>query len=271
MAIITISREIAALGEEIAAEIARLCGYRIVDRDYLERRLAEHGIGPEALQKYDEKRPGFWSSLSEDWSDYLMYLKLALFEEASGGGCIIIGRGGSVVFRRVPSHLAIRITAPLDIRVARTMKLHSFDERRARQIVDHCDHSRMGFSRIYFGIDWSDPREFDLCINTARLGALQAAAVVKDCIARTIGSEEERAGKAMVQNLLLAQKVQTEICCGKKLHLPDLEVSVEDGIATLSGLSNTSAAMDLALATAREVAGVRGVKNAMHLVREYSA
>ena len=58
MGIITISREFAALGEEMAAELSKAAGLRIVDRDTIERRLAEHGCGAAEQQRYDEKKPG---------------------------------------------------------------------------------------------------------------------------------------------------------------------------------------------------------------------
>ncbi|MGA2546008.1 MAG: cytidylate kinase family protein [Rectinemataceae bacterium] len=270
MAIVTIARESVALGEETARELSRMTGFRIVDRDYIEKRLAEHGFKPDEQQKYDEKKPGFWSSLSENWADYIQYLKLALYEEASCGDCIIMGRGGSFVFRKVPNHLAVRVAAPLSVRVERTMKQFSCYERQALQMVEQCDHNRVGFSKIFFAVDWADPRGYDLTINTARLDAVRAAEIVKDCLALAIDAEDEAAGKEMIPNLLLGQKVLTEIICAKKVHLANLTATAEQGVVTLDGLSNTKAAIDVAIATARALPGVREVKNAIHLVQEYT-
>jgi cytidylate kinase len=270
MAIITVARELAALGEETARELSRMTGYRIVDRDYIEKRLSEHGFRSEDQQKYDEKRPGFWSSIAENRAAYIQYLKLALLEEASCGDCIIMGRGGSAVFRKVPNHLAVRIAAPLGARVERAMKQFSCDEKQARQIVEQCDYNRIGFSKIYFAIDWADPRGYDLTINTARLDAVRAAEIVKDCMDRAIGAEDEAAGTEMVPDLLLGQKVLTEIICVKKERLASLSATAEQGVVTLGGLSNTKAAIDLAIAAALAVPGVREVKSVMHLVQEYN-
>jgi cytidylate kinase len=270
MAIITIARELAALGEETARELSRMSGFRIVDRDYIEKRLAEYGFKPDEQKKYDEKRPGFWSSLSANWADYIQYLKLALYEEASCGDCIIMGRGGCIVFGEVPNHIAVRIAAPLDLRVERAMKQFSCDERQARHFVEQCDHNRIGFSKIYFGVDWVDPRGYDLTINTARLDAAQAAEMMKDCMALMIDADDEASGKLMIPDLLLSQKVLAEILCVKKAHLASLTATAEQGVVTLGGLSNTMAAIDAAVAAARSVPGVRDVKSAMHLVQEYA-
>ena len=271
MAIVTIARELAALGEETARELGRMTGYRIVDRDYIEKRLAEKGFKPEKQQRFDERRPGLWSSLSENGADYIRYLKLALYEEASEGDCIVMGRGGSVVFRKVPNHLAIRIGAPLGVRVDRAMREFSCDERQARQIVEQCDHNRLGFSKIFFDSNWADPRGYDLTINTARLDAVRAAELVKDCLALAIDADDEAAGKEMIPNLLLGQKVLIEIVCAKKVHLSGFTATADHGLVTLGGVSSTKAAIDLAVAAAKAVPGVREVENAIHLVQEYGA
>ena len=39
MAIIAISRQVAALGDEVAQELSRQTGYKFIDRKYIEKRL----------------------------------------------------------------------------------------------------------------------------------------------------------------------------------------------------------------------------------------
>ena len=58
--------------------------------------------------------------------------------------------------------------------------------------------------------------------------------------------------------------------CAKKAHLANLTVIAEQGVVTLEGLSNSKAAIDAVVATARSGPGVREVKNAIHLVQEYT-
>ena len=270
MAIISISRELGARGEETAGELSSLTGFRILDREYFEKRLAEHGLGPGEQERYDEKKPGFWSSLSDNWSDYLHYLRLTMYEEAAAGNCIIMGRGGAAVFSSVPNHLAIRITAPLGLRVERTMRQYSCDERQARHLVEHSDHDRSGFSRINFSTDWADPRLYDLCVNTAKLDAGGAAKMIKDWLAAAIDAGDEAAAAKSLRDLLLSQRVLTEILCVKKLRLPNLNVSAEDGAISLDGLANTKSTVDAAVDAAQAVPGVREVKNCIHLVQEYT-
>jgi hypothetical protein len=181
-----------------------------------------------------------------------------------------MGRGGSVVFKKVPNHLAVRITAPLGQRVERVMKQYSCDERQARHMVEQCDHNRIGFSKINFDINWADPREYDLTINTAKLDAGQAARIVKSYMALTIDADAEAAGKQALADRLLGQKVLAEVIRSKKAHLVSLTVSVEKGVVTLGGLSNSEATIDAVVTAARSVPGIHEVKSAIHLVQEYT-
>ena len=123
MAIITIARELASLGEETAQELARISGYTLIDKDYLEGKLNSIGISAEKREKYDEKNPGFWASLSQQRDDYLHYLKTAILQAAQENDCIIVGRGGYAILRGVPHSLAVKITAPVALRVERTKKI----------------------------------------------------------------------------------------------------------------------------------------------------
>ena len=71
MAIITVSRKVASLGDETSNELAKILGYKFVERKELEQCLINKGMSNEKLKKYDEKRPSFWASLSKDRDEYL--------------------------------------------------------------------------------------------------------------------------------------------------------------------------------------------------------
>ena len=63
MAIITISRQVAALGDEIAEATAKKLHYSFINRKEIERRIIALGFDKETLKKYDERKPGFFASL----------------------------------------------------------------------------------------------------------------------------------------------------------------------------------------------------------------
>jgi len=270
MAIITIARELAALGEEAAGELGRLTGYKLIDREFLEKRLGEYGIGPDKRQKYDERKPGFWASLSQERDDYLHFLKTALFQECAEGDCIVVGRGGSSIFKTVPSHFAVRLVAQLAVRVERVRKSFSCDERQALRIVEQGDHERIGFHRYFFSVDWADARQYDLCVNTGRLDAAQTAKIIDKARSIYIDAEKEESGRRRVAELLLGQKVVTEIVYVQKVPVHFLEAIADGGRIVLHGVANTQAAIEAALGAARAVPGVAEAESAIQVVQEFT-
>lgn len=270
MAIITIARGLATLGEDIAQELGGITGYKLIDREYIEKRLGDFGIGPEKRQKYDEKKPGFWASLSQERDDYLHYLKTALYEEASEGNCIVVGRGGQAVFKTVPSLLSVLFVAPQAVRVERIMRFYQCDERHANQIIEQSDHDRSGFHRYFFSSDWHDPAEFDLVLNTARCEIKEAATLIDRMRSTLIDAAKEEAGRSRVAELLLGQRVVTEIIYGRKVPVHFLEAAAQGGRVVLHGVSNTQTAIDAAIAAARSVPGVVAVESAIQVVQEFT-
>ena len=270
MAVVTIAREIAALGEEVARELSRLSGYKLIDREYLEKRLGDYGLDAAKREKYDEKKPGFWASLSQERDDYLHFLKAALFEETIGGDCIVVGRGGSAVFKTVPSLVAIKLVSPLALRVERVMKSYACDERHALQIVEESDHNRIGFHKYFFSVDWDDPRSFDITINSSKAEPAQIAKMLDDFRRTFVDRERDEAGKRRLGELLLGQRVVTEIVYAKKVPVHFLEAAADGERVVLHGVANTQAAIDAALAAARSVPGVAEAESAIQVVQEFT-
>jgi cytidylate kinase len=270
MAIITIARELAALGEEVARELSRIADYKLIDREYLEKRLSDYGLDAGKREKYDEKKPGFWASLSQERDDYLHFLKTALFEEVIGGECIVVGRGGEAIFKTVPSLVALKLVSPLALRVERVMKSYGCDERHARQIVEESDHNRSGFHKYFFSMDWNDPRGYDLTVSMAKLQPAQVAKTIDDFRRILVDAAKEEAGKRRLAELLLGQRVVTEIVYAKKVPVHFLEAAADGTRVVLHGVANTQAAIDAALAAARSVPGVSEAESAIQVVQEFT-
>jgi cytidylate kinase len=270
MAIVTIARELAALGEEVARELSRITNYKLLDREYLEKRLGDYGLDPQKREKYDEKKPGFWASLSQERDDYLHFLKTALFEETIGGDCIIVGRGGEAIYRSVPSHFAVKLVSPLALRIERVTKSYGCDERHALQIVEESDHNRKGFHKYFFSVNWDDPRDYDLTINSSQIGPEQAAKAIDDFRKIVVDAAKEEAGRRRLAALLLGQRVVTEIVYAKKVPVHFLEAAADGSRIVLHGVANTQAAIDAALAAARSVPGVSEAESAIQVVQEFT-
>jgi cytidylate kinase len=270
MAVSAIARELASLGEEAAQELAHLTGFKLIDKEYIEQKLSDIGISAEKREKYDEKNPGFWASLSQHRDDYLHYLKTTILDAAQENNCIIMGRGAYAILRGTPHLLSIKITAPLAIRVERTKESFLCDNKQALQIIEQNDHDRAGFHKYFFSTNWTDAREYDLTINTGYTDPSHAATAISALLKALIDKEKEEAGVARIADMVLAQGVVTQIIYSKKVPVHFLEATVEQGSVVLHGVANSQAAIDNAIAAAHGVSGVNNVESAIQLVQEFT-
>lgn len=270
MAIITLSREIAALGDETAGELAELLGFRLVDKAAIEKRFASFGFSEKKLEKFDERKPGFWASLSQDRDDYLHYLKTAMYAEALDGNAVFIGRGSVAIFRDVPGTLSVLLTAPLSIRIERVKSYFRCDDKRARQIIEQSDHDREGFHKYFFEMSWRDASNYHLVLNTGALHPATAAELIVEAKKLAVNPEAENKAKARLRDLFLSRGVVSRILYEKRVPIHFLEADAVDGAVVLRGVANSQAAIESAVAAARELAGVSSVRADIQVVQEYS-
>ncbi|MDR1444546.1 MAG: cytidylate kinase family protein [Treponema sp.] len=270
MAIITFSRELAALGDETAHELAKQLNYRFIDKQTLEDQIKSWGVAGPKLEKYDERKPSFWASLSQDRDDYVHFLKTAMYTEAAQGGCIFIGRGASMVLGNVPGVVTVFLVAPQNIRIERVKSYFQCDEKRARQIIDQSDHDRSGFHRYFFDVEWKDPGNYHLSLNTGYLHPAACADIVKIFMGHNITAEVEAQGLQRIRELTLAQQVKHHIIYEKEIPIHFLEASVSGGMITLYGVASAQALIETALSAAREVSAESQVRSEIQIVQEYN-
>ena len=81
---------------------------------------------------------------------------------------------------------------------------------------------------------------------------------------------KEEAGKRRLAELLLGQRVVTEIVYAKKVPVHFLEAAADGERIVLHGVANTQAAIDSALSAARAVPGVADAESAIQVVQEFT-
>jgi cytidylate kinase len=270
MAIVTISRELAALGDETANELAKILNYRLVDKQHLEERIKSYGVAGSKLEKYDERKPSFWASLSQDRDTYLHYLKTAVFTEAAEGNRIFVGRGARAVLWNVPGVLSVFLVAPREIRYERVKSYFHCDDKRARQIIEQSDHNRQGFHRFFFDLDWKDPGNYHLTLNTGHLHPAVSAGLIRDLLMQVVTGEQEIQNNLRLQELLLAQRIIHHIQYEKEIPIHFLEVAVSGKTVSLYGVVNSQGLVEAAVSAARELNSDGTIQSEIQIVQEYS-
>ena len=269
MAIITISRELAALGDETAHELAEILHYRLIDKKGLEEKMKNLGAPEQELLKYDERKPSFFASFSQGRDEYLHYLKSAVFSEAGQGNCIFIGRGCDALLRGIPGMLSVFLSAPEDIRIERVKSYFQCENNRAEQIIKKSDRDREGFLQYFFETKWKDPVNYHLSINTGFLHPRLCAQLIKTAVESNLNEETETASVLRIKDMILGQQVAHHILFDKAIQVHFLEAAVNSGSVTLFGLVNAPPFAEAAMQAAKEVPAVCSVTSEIQVVQEY--
>ena len=173
-------------GSYIAHSVARKLGFKYVDREILHKAAEFFKTDTQTLSDREGRMSGVWESLlgifrygtpetayvppsgPPVYDKDLFETEARIIREiARSGNVVIMGRAGSSILRGRPGLVNVFIHAPLDFRVKRMMAFrHNSDEREARTILKESDRNREEFLRAMAGIDWTDARNYHLCLNT---------------------------------------------------------------------------------------------------------
>lgn len=269
MAIIAITRQVAALGDEIASALAKKINYTFIGRKEMEARIVELGFPQNKLPKYDEKKPTFFASLTKERDEYLNYLQRAVYEYAEKGNCILIGRGASVILETVENLVSLRFVADDHVRLERLQKEFDWNEKKAQQRIDESDANRRGFHKSFFNLSNEDPQHFLLTLNTARLSIDESVTLIETLVKNHVTPELEAKGKDRVSKMLKAQCVVNQLLFDFKLNINFLRASVDGNVITLQGVADSIAIAEQAVQTAARILPSCEIRNAISVVQDF--
>lgn len=271
MAIIAISRQVAALGDEIAAAVAKKLGYTFITRKQIEDRIVELGFPKEKLQKYDEIKPGFFASLAKGRDEYLNYLQYAILEAASKGNCILIGRGSFVILEDVPNLISLRFVAKESVRAKRLEKEFNWTEKQAMARINESATNRKGFHKSFFNVDNEDASHYMLTINTGILEPEEVVKQIVNFVKYFAAPEKEALGKKRIENMLKAQDLTNKLLFEYKLNINFLRAIIDDeGTSiTLQGVADSQAVVDRAVTLAAKILPSCTIKSAVNIVQDF--
>lgn len=178
MPLITISRQLGSLGDEVASSIAERLNYKVVSREVINQAARKARVPEVALATIDDLNLfGFRPSV-EARHAYHQAIKEIMEEYARTGNAIIIGRAGQVILGGFPNVFHIKVIAPASLRAERIAQANNISLTAARAQIEASDRTRRNYLKRYYHARWDDPALYDLIINTARLEPANAACLV---------------------------------------------------------------------------------------------
>jgi cytidylate kinase len=197
--IITIARQYGSGGKTVGQMLAKDMGINCYSREILRMASDESGIREEMFNKADEKlrtTPLFGASkkvyrgqlispesdgfVSDD--NLFNYQAKIIKELAEREPCVIVGRCADFVLKDREDVVSVFVHAPMDYCIARGMERNDMDEKEMEKFIQKTDKYRGDDYHYYTGHVWNDARNYDLCLNSSKLGFDKCVEAIKGYI-----------------------------------------------------------------------------------------
>jgi cytidylate kinase len=209
MAVITISRQFASGGDEIAARICEILGYTYFDKQLMIKVAGEVGLSASEIVDFSEETHevrSFLSRLFRAGPDHIARVVSYEHNETTGtdilterkldavecielvrstviaaykhDNIVIVGRGGQAILQHKPHTLHIRITAPPMERIKYLQHKGMTGIADIKQRIAEQDRVTIDYLSRFHGITWDDPLLYHLVINTGKMEIETAAQTI---------------------------------------------------------------------------------------------
>lgn len=218
--IITVSRQLGSLGDEIASALASKLGWQLITRKtILNRYLKPIATENEFLML--QKSPKFYLRESKENISFIDYAKNRLNELSEKESIVLVGFGSQIIFANKPEAIHVRITAPESVRMERVKRQYNVAKEEALNILRKADRKHKRFVSNVFNADLSDPYLYDLTLNTAQTGA-------DSYVASIMGLYKE---KKLIEEL--SQESEDSQAIARKALHPDFKHPAESEFARI--------------------------------------
>lgn len=185
--VITIARQYGSGGRTVGQMLAKRLGIHYYDKELLRLASDDSGISEALFANADEKikatslfriaKSAYNGELippeSEDFTstDNLFNYQAKIIRRlAQEEACVIIGRCADYVLKDYDNVISVFVHAPHDYCMKQAAQKHSMSERELEKFINKTDKHRADYYKYHTGREWTDARNYDLCLNSARLG-----------------------------------------------------------------------------------------------------
>src|SRR2546426_55847 len=185
--VITITRQYASGGSEVARLVAAELGWDVIDNEFVDEVARRAGLPPDAVAQREERAPGLLERLARtlaagspemfiatagvprvepDEAAIVQLTERVIAEAAAQGRIVLVGRGAQAV------------VAPKPWRLKHAVERLGVNPADVEKVVDETDRQRDHYVKTYYGRHRQDVVNYDMVVNTGKLGIDGAAALV---------------------------------------------------------------------------------------------
>lgn len=187
--VITIARQYGSGGRTIGEMLAKDLGIEYYDKDLIRKASEDSGINVDLFAKADEKakKSGFLfkrnrtkeytgdivdpSSPKFTSDENLFNYQAKIIKDlAEKESCIIIGRAADYILKDYDNVLSVFVHAPMDFLMQQASAKLSLQGKDLEKYIISTDKARADYYKAHTGRDWTDARNYDLCLDSSKLG-----------------------------------------------------------------------------------------------------
>jgi len=206
VAILTVSRLYGSGGSEVAAIVAKTLGWSLLDNAVVDAVAARMGLSVAEVRDREEREPSLVERLtsamamgSQEWAspiaeakrptdEQLIEVTRHIIDEAiARGPLVVVGRGTQEMLAEREDTLHVFCYAPRKALIARTMQRESVSTEEAARLVDDTNRQRDQWVRLHWERDRRAHENYDLSVNTERLGIQGAADLIAAAARKRFG------------------------------------------------------------------------------------
>lgn len=194
--VITIARGYGSGGRTIGKMLAEDLGIPYFDRELLRLASDDSGINENLFAKADEKlkksllfrvasnvyKGELIPPDSDDFvsNDNLFNYQAKIIKElATTESCVIVGRCADFVLKDNYNVVRLFVHAPLEECINTLKEMTGKSEKEIEKQIASIDKHRAEYYKYYTARDWEDAKNYDLCLNSSRLGFGKCVEIVK--------------------------------------------------------------------------------------------
>ncbi len=181
--VITVSRQFASRGSDIAKLLSEKLGIKFYDKEILDLAAQESGLDMELIKEHDEAPPNSFlyalslgaynhNNLHYEYhdlhvSDKIFNLQAEIIRNAANEGpCVILGRCAEDILSEFPNVISVFIHADKETRAKQVSENENVDIKKAMSIIAKEDKRRTNYHNRFCDKNWGVAEAYDICLDS---------------------------------------------------------------------------------------------------------
>ena len=192
--IITIAREMGSGGRTIGKMLSEDLGIKYYDKDLIKLASEDSGINERFFGLVDEKLKGSFlrkggvykgELISPDHRDFTSDQNLFNFQAkiikqlADKEPAVIVGRCADFILSGKRDVVKVFVYSNMETAVKNVVDMYGVSEKEAQKIIERTDKERSEYYRHYTGRDWTNAKNYNLCLDTSNMDYTKCIEIIK--------------------------------------------------------------------------------------------